>query len=87
VIPEKDDPEEMALTLNGKKAKLKRADFEKFSATIGLNQKQFENILRRFESGIEPAIGFIQKGFLSAARARVLKEIINERAARLGIGN
>lgn len=40
LISEKDDPEEMALTLNGRKRKFTRVDFEKFARNLGLGEKQ-----------------------------------------------
>jgi len=41
------DKEEMALTLNGKKSKLKRQDFERFGTTIGLTPAQIEKGISR----------------------------------------
>lgn len=46
VIPE--DTEELALTLNGKKRKLKRSDFETAFASWGLDNKVAENIFSKF---------------------------------------
>ena len=37
----------MALTLNGKKANLKRQDFERFGTTIGLTPAQIEKGISR----------------------------------------
>jgi len=64
VIPEKDDPEEMALTLNGKKSKFKESDFKLFSKNIGLNEKQVDNVLRKFENTLPKAYDFIDHSFL-----------------------
>jgi len=47
VIPE--DREELALTLNGKKRKLKRSDFEKAFIQSGLDTKVTNSIFLRFE--------------------------------------
>ena len=46
VIPE--DTEELALTLNGKKRKLTRHDFETAMLSSGLNEKVVSNIFRKF---------------------------------------
>ncbi len=43
VIPEKDNPEEMVLTLNGRKRNFSKQDFLK------LNKKQLKNSLRKFK--------------------------------------
>ncbi len=42
------DDEELALTLNGEKKKLKRADFETAMKTAGIENKTIENIFNRF---------------------------------------
>ena len=46
VIP--DDEEELALTLNGKKRKLTRQDFEQAMLSSGLNDKVVSNIFNKF---------------------------------------
>lgn len=59
LISEKDDPEELALTLNGRRRKMKRADFETFARNLGLGEKQQQNVFKRFAkalSGIKPVI-------------------------------
>ncbi len=42
-----DDSEDMALTLNGKKAKIGRNDFIEFGKTIGLNERQISRAVSR----------------------------------------
>ena len=44
VIPEKDDPEELALTMNGRKRKFTRTDFMQFAQKLNLKEKQVENV-------------------------------------------
>lgn len=44
VMPE--DKEEMALTLNGKKANIKRSDFEKSILASGVNEKFWTTLQR-----------------------------------------
>lgn len=44
------DPEEMALSVNGKKRKLKKMDFESAMLNSGLTQKQIENIFLKFKN-------------------------------------
>jgi len=46
VMPQ--DTEELALTLNGKKSRLQRADFERAMLASGLNEKVVNNIFNRF---------------------------------------
>ena len=45
LLPE--DSEDMALTLNGKKAKIGRNDFIEFGKTIGLNERQVSRAVSR----------------------------------------
>ena len=85
LISEKDDPEEMALTINGKKTKLNSVDFEKFSENLGMNIKQRTNIFRRFQSALPPAIEFIKQGFLSPEKREELQDLLLSRSSRIGI--
>jgi len=62
-IPE--DNEELALTLNGKKRKLKRSDFEKVFAQSGLDAKVIDRIFLRFEKAMTQWLSFIKTSFLS----------------------
>lgn len=64
------DPEELALTLDGKKRKLTRTDFEKAMRGSGLNEKVISNIFRKFER-IYPA-------WESTIRASFLPEELQE---------
>ncbi len=50
LIAEKDDPEELALTLNGKKSNFKLKNFVKCAENIGLNKKQFQNSIKQFQN-------------------------------------
>ncbi|MCK4311451.1 MAG: HipA domain-containing protein [Candidatus Cloacimonetes bacterium] len=83
VIPEKDDPEELALTLNGKKSNFNNIDFTTFSKKIGLNEKQVNNVFLKFENTLPKALEFIDYSFLSDMKKEELKELIKNRARRL----
>jgi len=63
VIP--DDKEELALTLNGKKRKLKRNDFEITFAQSGLNEKVIDRIFFKFEKSMTQWLTCIEKSFLN----------------------
>lgn len=60
-----DDTEELALTLEGKKKKLKWENFEKLGIDLGLNQKQIMGIAKRFLKNKPVAIQWINNSFLS----------------------
>jgi serine/threonine-protein kinase HipA len=60
-----EDTEELALTLNGKKRKLNRGDFEAAFIQSGLDKKVAENICRKFETFIVQWIDCINNSFLN----------------------
>ncbi len=83
LISKKDDPEESALTINGKKTKLLRSDFDSFAKNIGLNDKQLFNVYQRIKNHIPQALEFIDMSFLSLNKKVEFKNLIIERVNRL----
>ncbi len=83
VIPEKDDNEEMALTLNGKKRNFKLNDFYVLGRNLKLNEKQVQNSLKKFSKQLDKALSFIDFSFLSTDFKESYKELIQKRAERL----
>ncbi len=77
------DDEEMALTLNGKKKKLRRSDFTAAFQTLKLDPKQQENIFSKMEKAKENWIDFIDGCFLSDDFKVAYKELILERFSRI----
>ena len=77
VIPE--DTEELALTLNGRKRKLRRSDFEKAMSLSGLNEKVIENMAKKFRRAFPKWIGIINDSFLPNDMKRRFKRLILER--------
>ena len=65
-LPE--DKEELALTLNGKKRKLKKSDFEKTFEQSGLDKKVINTIFNSLENSIPQWLTFIKSSFLSDDR-------------------
>jgi serine/threonine-protein kinase HipA len=49
VISEREDPEESALSINGKRRKLKLSDFLQFATSMNLTERQVENVHKRFK--------------------------------------
>ena len=60
-----DDKEELALTIESKKNKLKLEDFIKFGTRLELNEKQIKRVFKRFLKNKKQAIDWIGKSFLS----------------------
>ena len=78
-----DDPEELALTLVGKKQKLKRQDFEYLGKFLGLTDKQIYNIFKRFQKNKPKATKLIEKSFLSNEMKTAYNEVIKSRYQQL----
>lgn len=83
VIPEKDDPDDTALTINGKKRKLQEKDFRTFAEYCSLTAKQYENIIHKFRESLENMNSLIEKSFLSESDKEKYIEIIRGRTGRI----
>lgn len=81
VLPE--DEEELALTLSGKKKKLKREHFEQFAKELGLTNKQIKGVFNRFEAKWNEIFALIDASFLSNASKNKYKELMNSRFKRI----
>jgi serine/threonine-protein kinase HipA len=77
------DSDELALTLEGKKKKLKREHFETFGKRLGLNDKQIQGVFKRFHANHQLAIDWIDASFLSPDFKTSYKELLAERYSRL----
>ena len=77
VMPQ--DTEELALTLNGKKRKIKRSDFEKAMTASGLNEKVIQNMANKFGKAISKWIDLIDNSFLPNDMKRKYKRLIIKR--------
>lgn len=81
VMPE--DTEELALTLNGRKRKIRKSDFVAVMEASGLSRKVIENIARKFRSSIVRWIGLIDASFLTPAMKKEYKRLILSRVLAL----
>ncbi len=77
------DNEELALTLNGKKWKIKRVDFEEIFHRFKLSGKQSENMFLKLEKATPQWMEFIDISFLDNKFKTTYKELIKERLSRL----
>lgn len=73
------DDEDLALTLNGKKKKIKKHDFIKAMSTLNLDNKQQENIFNKFQKAMPEWLAFIDRSFLSNEYKKEYKAIVAER--------
>ncbi len=74
-----DDPEELALTLNGKKRKLQRKDFEKAILASGISEKVIDNMARKFSKAISKWLDIIDSSFLPDDMKKAYKKLIIKR--------
>lgn len=81
VMPE--DSEELALTLNGKKRKIKKADFLASMQASGLEDKIIENIFNKFAKAKDKWFEFIDLSFLPAEMKEAFKGIIADKLSLL----
>lgn len=77
------DDEDLALTLNGKKKKIRYNDFIAAFDTLKLDSKQQVNIFKKMERAKEKWMAFIDISFLSDDFKDKYKQLIQERFARL----
>jgi len=81
VLPE--DTEELALTLEGKKRKLKKVHFEHLGQGLGLTEKQIQGVFKRMFKNKPKAIKWIDHSFLSNDMKAAYKDILETRYERL----
>lgn len=79
------DKEELGLTLNGKKKKIKLSDFMKAMSINGIPEKAQMNVVEKMEASLPLILDFVKKSFLPKAMQERYKKIISERAAQLNL--
>lgn len=83
IFPE--DPEELALTLVGKKKKLKREHFEQLGNSLDLTPKQIKGSFNRMMKNKSKAIDWIDRSFLSENMKIEYKDLLEEKYNQLGL--
>lgn len=77
------ETEELALTLNGRKSKLTRADFETAMHAAGLNERAILNLFNRMKKALPKWMEFISLGFVPEELQERYRELIRKRAERM----
>lgn len=77
------DEEELALTLNGKKKKLRKKDFLEAINRFDIDAKAIENIFNKFRTSVEKWYDFIDISFLPEDIKRSYSDMIRERVGRI----
>lgn len=82
VMPE--DTEELALTLNGKKRKIRLSDFKTAMLASGLTERVMANMAKKFRKTLPKWFETIDASFLPTEMKKKYKRQILQRAAQLG---
>ena len=80
-----EDDEELALTLNGKKKRIKREDFEKAMSDSGMDEKAIANLFNRFSKAIPKWHELIGISFLPDDLQQTYHDKIDTMARRISI--
>ena len=82
ILNPKDD-EELALTLNGKKKKLKRSDFISAGITMGVEQKTVERLILKYVR-LQPQMDeMINQSFLTEELKKEYIELLGRRLSQI----
>ncbi len=82
ILPQ--DTDELALTLNGKRNRIKRIDFEIFGATLKLNDVQIRKTIQRITDSLEKSLPeALQESFLPDEMQLAITTLITERTAKI----
>lgn len=77
------DTEELALTLNAKKKRIKKSDFVRAMETSGISPKVFDNILAKYRKLLTKFNEIIDLSFLEKEDKEIYKQSIASRLARI----
>ena len=77
------ESEELALTLNGKKKKIRKKDFIEAINRFSIDKKAIENMLDKFKSSLDKWHNFIDISFLPAEMKIGYHDIIEKRANQI----
>ncbi|MEI6889390.1 MAG: HipA domain-containing protein [Bacteroidota bacterium] len=83
ILPE--DTEELALTLDGKKKKLKKEHFEKLANGLQLNERQINGVFNRMLNNKRKAQEWINNSFLSEEMKTDYMEVVQSRYEQLSL--
>lgn len=73
------EPEQLSLTINGKKNKIKKTDFDMLAKSLSLTEKQRDNSYKKFIGKKDKIEWWIQNSFLPNNQKEKLQDLINAR--------
>jgi serine/threonine-protein kinase HipA len=80
-----EDDEELALTIEGKKKKIKREHFERLGEGLGLTPKQLKGVFERFQINKVKAFHWIDHSFLTTEMKEAYTALFEDRYAKVYI--
>jgi len=80
-----EDLEEMALTINGKKNRLTKVDFNKLGESLGISAKAMESVYQKFAKKMDRMSLLISESFLNPSLADDYLNLVIERGQKIGI--
>ncbi|MGO1245034.1 MAG: HipA domain-containing protein [Sphingobacterium sp.] len=78
------DKEDLALTLGGRKRKVKKSDYDQFAMSLGLSDLVRDNIYKDFSKQTDKVIDFITRSFLSEEYKEWYSEIYKQKLNQIG---
>jgi len=75
----KNESEQMSLTLNGKRNKIKKDDFDMLAKSLSLTEKQKQNSYQSFFKKIDNAMWWIENSFLPKNQIKKLQQVLYTR--------
>lgn len=79
------DKEDLALTLNGRKSKIKRSDFDQFAKSLGLAEIVRDNIYKDFTKQFDKVQKLIDNSFLTAEYKEEYQRIFSCKKKQIGL--
>lgn len=84
-LPE--DQEESALTINGKKNRLTKADFDALAKNLKLDNRAVSNLYSKFETTLPALFACLERSFLRSELIATYKSLIAENSKKLGLSS
>jgi serine/threonine-protein kinase HipA len=79
-----EDREQSALTINGKKNRLNRNDFDQLALALGIGQRPSERVYQKILTKLPQMEELIGQGFLPTEIQEKYKQLLTERAQLIG---
>lgn len=77
------DNEESALTINGKKSKLRKVDFDHLAGKFGIHGKTMQAVYKKFTATVDEWFRLIENSFLNETNKFLYKELIENRIRQI----